>query len=71
MEIYNTTTGRPRYFSCCVFLTVPDPVLTVLKILLNSKYEQESYLNSRYIYGDAVVSVLDLELRLESLRRVI
>jgi len=57
-EIYNTTTGRPGYFSCFVSLTVPDSVVTVLKILLNSNGEKESYLNSRYICGDAVVSVL-------------
>lgn len=58
MEIHNTTAGRPGYFSCFASLTVPDSVVAVLKILLNSNGEQESYLNSRYICGEAVVSVL-------------
>jgi hypothetical protein len=58
MEIHNTTAGRPGYFFCFVLLTVPDSVVAVLKILLNSNGEEESYLNSRYICGDAVVSVL-------------
>jgi hypothetical protein len=36
-------------------LTVSDSVVTLLKILLNNSGEKESYLNSKYVCGNAFV----------------